>query len=51
MKSKELAEEAKRVFGEEVNITTEGQRHLIRAIPLETSLALQASSEQNSLAQ
>ncbi|CAH3168283.1 unnamed protein product [Porites lobata] len=28
VKSRELAEEAKRVFGEEVNITTEGQRHL-----------------------
>ena len=26
--SKELAKEAKRVFGDEVNITTEGQRHL-----------------------
>ncbi|CAH3041668.1 unnamed protein product, partial [Porites lobata] len=28
----ELAEEAKRVFGEEVNITTEGQRHLAAVI-------------------
>ena len=28
VKSKELAKEAKRVFGDEVNITTEGQRHL-----------------------
>ena len=28
MKSKELAKEAKRVFGDEVNIATEGQRHL-----------------------
>ena len=28
LKSGELAEEAMRVFGEEVNITTEGQRHL-----------------------
>ena len=28
VKSRKLAEEAKRVFGEEVNITTEGQRHL-----------------------
>ena len=28
LKSRELAEEAKRVFGEEVNITTEGQCHL-----------------------
>ena len=28
VKSGELAEEAMRVFGEEVNITTEGQRHL-----------------------
>ena len=28
VKSRELAEEAKRMFGEEVNITTEGQRHL-----------------------
>ena len=28
VKFRELAEEAKRVFGEEVNITTEGQRHL-----------------------
>ena len=28
VKSGELAKEAKRVFGEEVNITTEGQRHL-----------------------
>ena len=28
VKSGELAEEAKRVFGEEVNITTEGQRHV-----------------------
>ncbi|XP_073243955.1 uncharacterized protein [Porites lutea] len=28
VKSRELEEEAKRVFGEEVNITTEGQRHL-----------------------
>ena len=28
VKSRELAEEAKRVFGEEVNIMTEGQRHL-----------------------
>ena len=28
VKSGELAKEANRVFGEEVNITTEGQRHL-----------------------
>ena len=28
VKSRELTEEAMRVFGEEVNITTEGQRHL-----------------------
>ena len=28
VKSGELANEAKRVFGDEVNITTEGQRHL-----------------------
>ena len=28
VKSDVLADEAKRVFGEEVNITTEGQRHL-----------------------
>ena len=28
VKSKALADEAKRVFGDEVNITTEGQRHL-----------------------
>ena len=28
VKSRELAEEAKRVFEKEVNITTEGQRHL-----------------------
>ena len=27
-KSEALADEAKRVFGDEVNITTEGQRHL-----------------------
>ena len=28
VKSQELAKEAKRIFGDEVNITTEGQRHL-----------------------
>ena len=28
VKSEALADEAKRVFGDEVNITTEGQRHL-----------------------
>ena len=28
VKSDVLADEAKRVFGDEVNITTEGQRHL-----------------------
>ena len=35
MKSGELAEEAKRVFGEEVNITTEGQCHLGAVIALQ----------------
>ena len=28
VKSDEIADEAKRVFGDEVNATTEGQRHL-----------------------
>ena len=28
MKSQELADEAERVFGDEVNITMEGKRHL-----------------------
>ena len=28
VKSEELAKEAKRVFGDKVNITTEGHRHL-----------------------
>ena len=28
VKSEKLADEAERVFGDEVNITTEGQRHL-----------------------
>ena len=28
VKSQELADEAERVFGDEVNITTEGKRHL-----------------------
>ena len=28
VKSEVLADEAKRVFGDEVNVTTEGQRHL-----------------------
>ena len=32
MKPNELAKEAKRVFGDEVNITTGGQRHLGAAI-------------------
>ena len=34
VKSGELAKEAKRVFGEEVNKTTEGQRHLGAVIDL-----------------
>ena len=28
VKSDEIADKAKRVFGDEVNVTTEGQRHL-----------------------
>ena len=35
VKSRELTEEAKRVFGEDVNITTEGQRHLGAVITLQ----------------
>ena len=32
VKSDVLADEVKRVFGHEVNITTEGQRHLVAVI-------------------
>ena len=46
VKSDVLADEAKRVFGDEVNVTTEGQRHLGSVIvSQEFSCPLQGGAE------